>query len=57
MQRVQAAGLLNVCLDEIEGAQVSGLVNVARSVVGSQIGFLNIADTCTGVFPLASSAL
>ncbi len=46
---VQVAGLLNVAVREINGVQVSGLVNYATHVRGSQIGLLNISDSCSGV--------
>ena len=62
---VQAAGLVNLCLDTMKGVQIAGLVNVAPKVVlgsqisglinvgikvkGSQLGFLNISDTLSGV--------
>jgi hypothetical protein len=45
----QISGLLNVCVKEIHGAQISGLVNYAAKVRGTQIGFLNISDSCSGV--------
>lgn len=45
----QVAGLLNVSLKKMRGVQVSGLINYATRVEGSQLGFLNISDTCSGV--------
>ncbi len=45
----QLAGLLNVSLKKMRGIQVSGLINYATRVEGSQLGFLNISDTCNGV--------
>ena len=49
VEGVQVAGLMNVCAENIKGTQVSGLVNYAGKVSGSQIGFLNVSDSCTGV--------
>jgi hypothetical protein len=46
---VQVSGLANACVQDIKGTQVSGLVNYAHKVYGSQIGFLNISDSCSGV--------
>jgi len=46
---VQVASLLNVGMKNIAGTQISGLVNYAGKVSGSQIGFLNISDSCAGV--------
>ena len=46
---IQVSGLLNVCIKDIHGVQISGLVNYANHVHGTQIGFLNISDSCSGV--------
>ena len=45
----QAAGLMNVCLKKHEGVQISGLINYAKIIKGSQIGILNISDSCSGI--------
>ncbi|CAN5596632.1 hypothetical protein BH11BAC1_BH11BAC1_17180 [soil metagenome] len=45
----QVAGLLNVAANDIAGTQISGLVNYASRVKGSQLGFLNISDSCSGI--------
>lgn len=58
---VQVAGIYNLSLDEaktqvagifnsaanVRGVHISGLVNRAKAV-GTQIGFINIADSCSG---------
>lgn len=46
---VQVAGLINACVEDIKGTQISGLVNYAHKVSGSQLGFLNVSDSCSGV--------
>lgn len=45
---IQIAGLVNTA-KESTGSQIAGVVNIARAVRESQIGFINIADTCKGV--------
>ncbi|WP_303309585.1 FecR domain-containing protein [Hymenobacter sp. BT730] len=48
--RVQAAGLFNVSLSEVQGVQVAGLFNAASNVQGLQLaGLLNVADSVNGV--------
>ena len=44
--KTQVAGIFNSA-ESVKGVQVSGLVNRAKSV-GTQIGFVNIADSCSG---------
>jgi hypothetical protein len=44
----QGAGLFNIAR-EVKGVQASALINIAKTVHASQIGFLNIADTVKGV--------
>lgn len=44
----QIAGLVNAGR-VINGFQLSGLINIAQKVNGSQLGFLNISDSITGV--------
>ncbi len=46
---VQLAALFNVTTKSIKGVQASVLFNYAKHVKGSQIGFINIADTVEGV--------
>lgn len=46
---IQVSGLLNICAKEFEGVQATGLVNYATRINGSQIGILNISDTCSGI--------
>ena len=45
---IQLSGLVNVG-NVIDGFQLSGLLNKARYVTGSQLGFINVADSITGV--------
>lgn len=42
---MQVAGFANTARKSITGMQISGFVNYASKVVGSQIGFINVADT------------
>ena len=49
MKGVQVAGLVNVAPKVVLGSQISGLVNVGVKVKGSQLGFLNVSDTLSGV--------
>lgn len=44
--KTQFAGIFNSA-ENVKGVQVSGLVNRAKTV-GTQIGFVNIADSCSG---------
>ncbi len=44
----QFAGVANVT-DTLKGAQVAGVINVARRVTGTQIGLFNVADSVEGV--------
>jgi len=44
--KTQVAGIFNSA-ESVKGVQVSGLVNRAKTV-GTQIGFVNIADSCSG---------
>jgi hypothetical protein len=45
----QLAGLMNVTLGRMKGMQVAGLINYATTLHGSQLGFLNLSDSCSGV--------
>ncbi len=45
----QVAGVLNVALREVRGSQIAGVLNVARKVQGTQVAFLNVADSMNGV--------
>jgi hypothetical protein len=45
----QVAGLFNVEAGTIHGAQVSSLLNMAWTVEGTQVGFLNVTDSITGI--------
>lgn len=44
----QISGFLNNA-STVNGVQVAGFLNRARNLKGVQIGFINIADTCSGV--------
>lgn len=44
--KTQVAGIFNSA-QSVKGVQIAGLVNRAKSV-GTQIGFVNIADSCSG---------
>ena len=44
----QIAGITNIS-KTVEGTQIAGIVNIASYVDGNQIGFINIADSCSGV--------
>lgn len=46
---VQVAGFMNVAKKDIQGVQIAGFLNRGKSVRGSQIGVVNLADTVTGV--------
>lgn len=46
---LQMAGLGNVSHIKTEGVQLSGLFNYSRNLRGLQIGFINVADTSSGV--------
>ena len=45
----QIASVMNVGVNKVKGIQISSLFNYARNIEGTQIGFLNISDSCTGV--------
>ena len=45
--KTQIAGLVNVAGD-VEGGQISTLMNIGKKVDGFQFGLINIADTITG---------
>lgn len=40
----QAAGFGNAC-EDLTGAQFSGFLNLAKTVKGTQVGFINVADS------------
>lgn len=44
----QVAGIVNVS-KSIKGIQVAGILNTTSYFDGNQIGFINIADSCSGV--------
>lgn len=44
--KTQVAGIFNSA-ECVKGVQISGIVNRAK-IVGTQIGFVNIADSCSG---------
>ncbi len=46
---LQLAGFANVASGDVEGGQISPFFNHARRVRGSQLGFLNVADSVSGV--------
>lgn len=43
--KLQATGFANFTLEKVEGAQISGFFNYARSLNGFQISTINITDT------------
>lgn len=45
---IQLSGLVNAGR-VVNGFQLSGLINIAQKVNGSQLGFLNITDSITGI--------
>jgi hypothetical protein len=45
---IQLSGLVNAGR-VVNGFQLSGLINIAKKVKGSQLGFLNITDSITGI--------
>ena len=46
---VQVSPVLNVVVKDLQGSQVSLFLNYARNVKDSQVGLINISDSCTGV--------
>ena len=40
--------IVNSARKEVDGVQVSGIVNYTKKLKGVQIGVINIADTCSG---------
>jgi len=46
---LQLAGIVNVAGGDYEGAQISGILNYAKTVKGCQLGFINYADSISGV--------
>ena len=44
----QVAGLFNIAGD-VEGCQISPFLNRGKKVTGSQFGFINVADTISGI--------
>jgi hypothetical protein len=44
----QVAGITNVAL-YVKGIQLAGIINVAQRVDGTQLGFINVADTISGI--------
>lgn len=49
IQGLQMAGFANVSLAKTNGVQLAGLFNYSRNLKGLQIGFINVADTSSGV--------
>lgn len=45
----QVAGISNFAQDGFIGSQVAGIVNVAGKMTGSQVGFINVNDSISGV--------
>ena len=45
----QVAGLTNITHGTVKGSQISGLFNYGHKIYGTQIGFINIADSLSGV--------
>lgn len=45
LKGLQATGFVNVNTGRVQGAQLSGFVNATRILNGTQIGFINIADS------------
>lgn len=45
----QLAGIMNIATRRVSGAQIAGILNYGKEIKGSQIGFLNVSDTVTGV--------
>lgn len=46
---VQIAGVANYTRNTVKGSQIAGLFNYARTVTGTQIGIVNIADSSNGL--------
>ena len=46
---VQASAIFNTVVQDLQGTQVSLILNYARKVRGSQVGLINISDSCSGV--------
>ncbi len=46
---VQASAIFNTVVQDLQGTQVSLILNYARKVRGTQVGLINISDSCTGV--------
>lgn len=49
LKGVQVATLFNSVVKEMQGTQVSLILNYARKVKGTQIGIINISDSCSGI--------
>lgn len=49
MKGVQLSGFYNFTSGEMSGVQVAGFVNYARKITGTQIGFINVSDSCKGL--------
>jgi hypothetical protein len=45
----QIAGLTNINYGTLRGSQISGLFNYGHKIYGTQIGFINHADSLTGI--------
>lgn len=52
VQGIQLAGFSNVSLGAMQGIQISGGINIAQTVTGVQLGFINISDTVAGGIPI-----
>lgn len=49
---LQASGFLNYAGGKMDGVQVAGFLNMAKGVKGTQIGFLNYADSFESGLPI-----
>jgi hypothetical protein len=45
----QIAGLTNITHGTVKGSQIAGLFNYGHKIYGTQIGFINRADSLTGI--------
>lgn len=54
---IQLAGLVNISNEMHTGIQTAGLINYAPAVRGTQIGFINLADTISNGIPIGFISL
>lgn len=45
----QVSGIVNIATKKVGGAQIAGILNYGKEIKGSQIGFINLSDTVTGI--------